>query len=90
MRKDRIGVRIQKKKKRIKNLTYSKATSRAAFEELVVVVTRDKLIGSGGIGLDVMVGRGSKEMVSSISLGPEEKWDERMLGAGRVDEVVEL
>ena len=50
MRKDRIGTRIQKKKRRIKILTYSKARSRAAFEELVVVglgvvVTRDKPFG---------------------------------------------
>lgn len=50
MRKDRIGMRVQKKKKRIKNLTYSKARSRAAFEELVVVglgvvEIRDKPIG---------------------------------------------
>jgi hypothetical protein len=64
MRKDRIGMRIQKKE-RIKSLMYSKARSRAAFEELViglgVVTTRDKPIGSAEVGLDVMVGRGSKE-----------------------------
>ena len=45
MRKDRNGMRIQKKK-RIKSLTYSKARSRAAFEELIVgvgvVATTDK------------------------------------------------
>lgn len=48
MRNDRIGMMIQKKK-RTKNFIYSKAWSRAAFEELVVVgvmvATRDNPIG---------------------------------------------
>ena len=71
MRKDRIGMMIQKKKKRINNLMYSKARSRAAFEGpglgvvwLGVVVTRDKPTGLAKVGLDAMVGRGNEEMES--------------------------
>ena len=85
MMNDRIGMRIQMKK-RIKILMYSEARSRAAFEELGVIATRDK----AEVELDVMVGRGSKEMESYFSLGPEEKWYGGMLGVGRVGEGVEL
>ena len=90
MMNDRIGMRIQMKKK-IKILMYLEARSRATFEELGVVglgvvTTRDK----AEVELDVMVGRGSKEMESYFSSGTEEKWDGGMLGVGRVEEGAEL
>ena len=73
MRKDRIGMRIQKKKRRTNNLMYSKARSRAAFEGLGVVATRDKPTGWAEVGSDVMVEMGGKEMESYFSSGPEER-----------------